>query len=151
VISEELGRLSTAMGVPLLEKKELNEWPTKFSKNDFNGITKLGIKIDRTDWQLIFHLDWDKNKMDIAVSFCINEKTVAKSIFTEFKKSSPQTTAEFGDYGLSGGEIYLSRPLDSADAEHLPATQRELIREFSELWTKVGGIGTFLKAKGQRN
>ena len=61
-----------------------------------------------------------------------------------FRKLSSITPVE-----LDGGrEVYISRVIAPDKADQLPVILRELDQEFSELWTKAGGLGNFLKQEG---
>ncbi len=147
VVCKELSTLSTAMGVRLQE----DEVVTRARPNSlasFNGQNaSIGVKLDRykeAGWTLYFGLDWWKNNVDVSVSIWLKESS-APMIFSAFKKSSPKLNAKLD----SDHEIYINRPLAPNNAEQLDSVLRDIIREFSDLWSKAGGLKILLKAKGQ--
>jgi hypothetical protein len=46
----------------------------------------------------------------------------------------------------AGHELYISRRLPPDKPDQFPSVMRELTQEFSNLWTKVGGLEKFLRA-----
>jgi len=142
-VVDELGVLSTAMGVKLTEDELIDRArPDKLSSFDPRNIS-LGVKIDRigkAGWGLYFLLWWSKGEANLWVSIWVRDGKLADSIFTAFNKSPSRTLV-----ALESREVYISRTLVPNDAGQLGVILRELIREFSELWTKAGGLNTFLK------
>jgi hypothetical protein len=148
VVGEELGGLSTAMGTKLA-KRELTNYVKPNRIADFNGKwASLWVRIDRSEkvgWCLNFAISWLKDEANVKVSIWLNDETQAKSIASALKKLSSRAPVQ-----LESCEVYIHRVLPPEEAEQFPVVLRELIREFSELWTKAGGMDKVLKAKAAR-
>lgn len=146
VVVEELDGLSAAMGVELQEDTITSYVrPNRLGTFDPEYVL-LGVRIDqiaKSGWGLYFLMWWSKGKANLQVSIYLRDGGVAESILAAFKKSQSGSSV-----GLdSGREVYISRPLEPDKAEEqLPLVMQELIRRFSEFWSKAGGLGKFLKS-----
>jgi len=142
---EELGSVSNAMHLDRKED-ELADYvrPNRLAiPNPKDAI--LGVKIDRigkSGWGLYFYLWWSKGETKLGVSLWLRDGTVAESVFTVLNKLSSTTAVELD----AGHEVYVSRTLAAGNPDQLPIGLRELIQEFSDLWSKAEGLEKFLKA-----
>lgn len=141
VVADELGSLSTAVGVSFAQD-DLGPYrrPNRLGGLDPKNIS-LGIKIDRiakSGWALFFVLWWWNGEVRPSVSIWLKDHDLAESTFTALRKFQSRTPMELD----SGHEISLSRALAPDNAERLPEILRELIQEFSDLWSKAGGLGS---------
>jgi len=144
-VVEELGSLSTAVGLRLTEN-DLGDYlrPNRLGSFDPKNVS-VGVKVDRiseSGWSLYFVLFWSKGGASLSVSIWLKDGDVAKSAFTAFQKGPSK-----GILLDAGREIYISRALVPEAAEHLSVILRELIGDFSKFWTKAGGLPKFLKPK----
>jgi hypothetical protein len=143
-VLDELATLSTAIGAGLKED-ELGDYVQPNRVGVFEPkYTVLGIKIDRiaaSGWGLYFYVWWWKGQTKLCVSMWMKDRDVAASIITRFKNTSPETSVEIDD----NHEVYLSRVLVPDNVPELSEILRELNREFSELWSRAGGLSQFLK------
>jgi len=143
VVIDDLDNLSTAIGVNLSED-EVGDYvrPNRLAISNPKD-AYLGVKIDRigeSGWGLYFYLWWERGQPMLAVSIWLRDSNVAQSIVTAFKKLAA-SRVELG----AGCEVYISRVLAPDKADQLRVILSEMDQEFSQLWTKAGGLEKFLK------
>ena len=105
----------------------------------------LGARIDRigkSGWGLYFYLWWTKGGTHLSVSVWLRTGTAAESAFSALRDMPSASRLELD----AGHELSVSKTVQPEDAEQqMPVILRELIREFSALWTEAGGFEKFLK------
>jgi hypothetical protein len=145
VVEEELPSLSKALHVDL-KREELGDYvrPNRLAiPNPKDAI--LGARIDRigkSGWGLYFYLWWSKGTAMLCVSGWLRDASIADTIFAEFQNIAPKGAIVLD----AGHELYISRRVPPDKPDQFPSVMRELTQEFSNLWTKVGGLEKFLKA-----
>ena len=145
VVDQELPSLSKALHVDL-KPEELSDYvrPNRLAiPNPKDAI--LGARIDRigkSGWGLYFYLWWSKGTAMLSASAWVRDASIAESIFAAIQSVAPDGTIKLD----AGRELYISRRLPHDNPDQLSSVMRELTQEFSNLWTKVGGVGKFLKA-----
>ena len=143
-VVEELGSLSTAVGLRLTEN-DLGDYlrPNRLGSFDPKNVS-VGVKVDRiseSGWSLYFVLFWSKAGASLSVSIWPKDGDVAKSAFTAFQKGRSK-----GICLMLAANIHQPRARPEA-AEQLPVILRELIGDFSKCWIKAGGLQKFMKPK----
>jgi hypothetical protein len=145
VVVQELPSLCAATHLDL-KQEEVGDHvrPNKLSiPNPTDPI--LGARIDRigkSGWGLYFYLWWSKGGTRLSASVWLRDTSVAESVFLALKDLNSTANIELD----AGHEVYVSQALLPDDAEQqMPTILRKLIREFSALWTQVGGLERFLK------
>lgn len=146
VTIQELGSLSSAMHLDL-KPDEVGDYvrPNRLAvPNPKDQI--LGARIDRigkSGWGLYFYLWWSKGATKLSVSVWLRESGTAESVFSAVGDLPLNSHVEL----YAGHELCMSQTLPPDDAEQqLTTIMRELINEFSVLWTKAGGLEKFLKS-----
>jgi hypothetical protein len=145
VVIEDLDSLSRAIGIRLAEDEVGNYVRPNRLVTDNPKDAMLGVKIDRIGelgWGLYFYIWWSKSQAKVRASIWLRDSNVAQSIVTAFKKIQSTTLVELDD---SDREVCISRVLVPHNADQLPLIMSEVDQAFSQLWTKVGGLGKFLK------
>lgn len=145
VAIQELGSLSGAMHLDL-KPDEVGDYvrPNRLAiPNPKDPI--LGARIDRigkSGWGLYYQLWWSKGITKLSVSVWLRDSGTAESVFSAVRDLSSTSGVEL----WAGHELSISQTLTPDDPEQqLTAKMRELINEFSALWTRAGGLKKFLK------
>jgi hypothetical protein len=145
VTIQELGSLASAIRLDL-RTDEVGDYvrPNRLAiPNPKDPI--LGARIDRigkSGWGLYFYLWWSKSVAKLSVSVWLRDSDTAESVFSAVRDLSSTPRVEL----WAGHELSISQTLLFDDAEQrLASMMRDLINEFSALWTKAGGLERFLK------
>lgn len=144
VAIQELGSLSSAMQLDL-KPDEVGDYvrPNRLAiPNPKDPI--LGARIDRigkSGWGLYYYLWWSKGVTKLSVSVWLRDSSTAESVFSAVRDLCSTSGVEL----WVGHELSISQTLPPDDAEQqLTVIIRGLIKEFSALWTKAGGLEKFL-------
>lgn len=141
-LSEELGSLSSAVGIRLTEN-DLADYirPNRMGSFDPNNVC-LGVKVDRiaeSGWSLYFVLFWLKGAACVSVSVWFRDGGLANSLHKTFNKIPGSA--------LDGKEVSISRSVMPDAAEEIPIILRELVGDFSKACAKAGGLPKVVKPK----
>jgi hypothetical protein len=140
-LNNDLASLAKAMAIKM-EKAEIKNYasPDSFTKDISGEWAALGVKIDRSKkegWtQLYFH-EWDEGETFVAAKIHFIDGIVAKRVYDRLSKVQSNTS----ELGFNQWfELFIRREISHQEMDQLGEITGEVIREWSALWRRAGGL-----------